>query len=309
MEQESSQSLFGEPTGDTSGIDVDALMTEVESGASERQMSAPEPTAAPTQEPAAAPTPSEIEFAWNGKQVKAAYTDPRVKQWASQGYDYNQRMEQFKQEREVFEKQQSGLKEIESRYKPVEDYIEKNPQWWDHVQKAYQQAMGAAQSQSPNDPTAVVEQKVLKSLEAELGPVKQFIQEQQIKQQTEARQAEDHALETEIKSIREQYRDLDWNSSDESGRPLELRVLEHAAAQNISSFRAAFRDYQHDQLVKLAEERGKQTVVKERQAKTRMGLLGQSPTPKKGVTAAENVKSKSYDELMAEGAEEYGATY
>lgn len=310
FEAETSPGPFAEPTGDTSSIDVDSLISQVESGQSERPMSAAEVTPIRSPEPQAPkpqapePTPpaaAEIEFTWNGKAIKAPATDPRIKQWASQGYDYAQRMQAFKQEQEAFTKQQEQIKALEARYREVEAYAEQNPDWWNHVQQSFQ----AARAQ-PGNTTDALKSEVLKALEEKLSPVQQFIQNQQIKEQTQAREAEDQALEADIKSVRDTYADLDWNGLDATGKTLEIRVLEHAAQNGISNFRAAFRDYQHDQLIKKAEERGKQQLVNERKAKTKLGLLGESPTPKKGITAAEDYKHKSYDDLLREGAEELG---
>jgi hypothetical protein len=124
--------------------------------------------------------------------------------------------------------------------------------------------------------------------------------------QAEQKQKEDAALDSEVSKIMEQHKDLDWTSADESGFTLEQRVLKHANDTGINSFRAAFRDYNHDQLLKLAELRARESAMLERQKVTKNGLLGQSPTPKKGLQTAENVKGKSYNNLVSEALNELG---
>lgn len=304
MFEQDSTGPFAEPTGDTSGIDADALMDSIEStgSAPERQVSErPERANA---EPSPAQQISELEFTWNGKQVKAPFSDPRIKQWASQGYDYAQRMADFNRERADFEAQQSKLKQSESRYRPVEEYIEKNPQWWQHVNAEWQkiqagQSQGLPADQAGNNPA-------LAQFEQKLSQVEKFIQSQQEAQAKAQASQEDAALDQEIRSIRESHADLDWSATDQSGKTLELRVLEHAQANKIGSFKAAFKDMMHDELMKRAEARGKESVVKERQKQTKLGLLGKSPAPKQGITDAQDRRNKSYDQLFAEGLEELG---
>jgi hypothetical protein len=122
----------------------------------------------------------------------------------------------------------------------------------------------------------------------------------------ERQKTEDAALESEVSQLRQQHKDLDWNSADENGHSLEQRVLKHASENGINSFRAAFRDYNHDQLLKLTELRAREAAMLERQKVVKSGLLGQSPTPKKGLQTADNVKGKSYNNLVSEALSELG---
>ena len=318
MDQDTSPSTFAEPTGDTSSIDVDSLMSSIESGQGEREIPMSSEPAASTQQAsptqaqaakpqAASPTPQEIEFNWNGKQIKAPFTDPRIKQWASQGYDYAQRMAEFKTQQEQFQQQQAAIKALEERYRPVEEYAEKNPEWWAKVQQAFEAAQSANPTGAqPDQMTAALEQKLLKALESKLGPVEQFVQAQQAKEVSQQREAADQRLDQAIKSVQEQFKDLDWNGLDAEGKTLEIRVLEHCQKLGIDDFRAGFRDFYHDELIKRAEERGKSAVVKERQRKTKLGLLDEGQAPKRGIQPPSSLKDKSYDELLLEGVDELG---
>lgn len=296
---------FAEPTGNTAGIDADAVLSQVEStGSSERAM-ASEPSEAATQSEAPkqqsqAQSAAELAFTWNGKQIKAPLNDPRVTQWVSQGYDYAQKMQAFRQQQSEFEQKQRLISDLESKYKPLEEYYSKNPDRWAYINEQYEAL------QNGLDPADPVSQKLQSILESKLKPYDQFIQQLQARELQHQQQTEDQALDTEIQSIRDNYKDLDWGSVDAEGKNLEYRVLEHANKIGTTSFRAAFRDFYHDQLVKLSEEKAKESVVKERQKQTKLGLLGQSSTPKKGVTHAEDIKNKSYDDLIAEAIEEFG---
>lgn len=259
----------------------------------------PAPAAASAQ--AAAPA-SELEFTWNGKQIKAPFTDPRVQKWAAQGYDYSQRMAEFNRRAQEFEQRQKQIAELEGRYKPIDEYVSQNPDFWEHVQATWE---AKAKGQDPNNPLA----RELAKVKEVLTDVTQF-KEQVLQERTLAQQKqEDEALAAEIDSVAKAYPTIDMKAVDAEGKSLEYRVLEHAAKNGIHSFRAAFRDLHHDAIVKLEAERAKEAAAKEIQKNKSLGILGKTPTPKKGATKAENIKTKSYDDLMREGAEEEGISY
>lgn len=285
--------IFGEPTGNIEGIDADQLLNQIEG---QEGPSAPQDSQA---EPAAPSTPSEFEFDWNGKQIKVPYTDPRLKQWVQQGYDYPQRMAELNQARTKWEQERQEFENKVSPYKTIDEYARQNPEWWAYVENQWQsrQQQGAAQPGSPIDPE-------IKNQLKELSEFKKSIEEERAIQQ---RQKEDSVLDQEVKSIREQYKNLDWDTLDpKTGYTLEQRILDHAMQNGIKSFRAAFRDYNHENLLRLEKERALEGYTKENQKRTKLGLLGSSPTPLKGIRPAENVKTKSYDDLFREAKEELG---
>jgi hypothetical protein len=292
----------GSTSSDLSGIDVDGLLAGGESEAPEIPMGdePAESTQAPAQgEKSAAQQAAELAFTWNGKQIKVPLGDPKATQWLSQGYDYAQKMQAFKRDQAEFERQRQAIAELESRYKPVEEYYSQNPDRWQYVNQQYE---ALKNGQNASDPIA---QKI-QFLESKLSQTDQFIQNLQNEKLVQQRQQEDQALDQEVRSIQEEFKDLDWSTPDADGKPLEIRVLEHAHKIGTKSFRAAFRDLNHEHLLKLAEERAKENVVKEQQKKTKLGLLGQSQAPKKGITNAEDFKNKSYDDLIDEAIAELG---
>jgi hypothetical protein len=301
---ESQSGPFGEPTGDLSGIDADALLSQVEShsSASSREMDSPKTLELTTPHtPQATP---EIEFTWNGKQIKAPITDPRISQWASQGYDYAHRMAEFNQRQEALKTESERIKQYDARYRPVEEYIEKNPEWWKHVNEQWQQLQSQKKDLGvdPNNPLA----QKLTEYDQKLSQVEQFIQAKQQEELKQKQTLEDQALEQEIQSIRKEYADQDWSKPDLEGKTLEFRVLEHAKTIGTTKFRAAFRDLKFEELQKIASERAKEDAVKERQKQTKLGLLGKTPAPKEGLTQAQDYRNKSYDQLLKEGMREMG---
>ena len=283
-------------TEDISNIDVDGLLGQ--SDQFERPMDdapAPAQQAQPAQPqaPAQQPTPQEVmeTLTVNGKQVQA--TKEQLRQWASQGYNYSQQMQALKQQQQQLEAYKP--------YETVDQYAKQNPEWWQHVLKSYEQRAIEAQKLDPSNPLAQ-EISQLKSQLNEIGQFKnQILEERTRQQQTQ----EDQALDTEIKSIREKYSNLDWKTVDENGHDLERQVLAYATKRNIGTFEDAFKSYYHDKLVALEAERAKEALGKDIQKKTKLGLLGKTPTPTQSFQP-QNLKSQSYERILDDTLNELG---
>lgn len=231
--------------------------------------------------------------------MKVPFTDERVKQWASMGYDYATNMAEFNKTRTQFETERKQIEALKSEYGPVDEYVKKNPDFWQHVLQTWQQKQS---NMDPNNPLASELQKV----KEELTGIKQFKEELSQERQIQKIQSEDKALDEDIRSIQAKYKDLDWKNRDESGKTLEYKVMEYAMQNKIGSFKTAFHDFYHDHLVKYKEERAKESATKEIQSKSKQGLLGKSPTPTKMLTQAQDTKGKSYDQLTKEALKELG---
>jgi hypothetical protein len=246
--------------------DVDAILAQAYGN------EAPPQAEQSPQPQSAAPEPREFEFNHRGQAIKIKENDPRMVQWMQQGYDYSQNINAFKGERETWEKQRQDWESKWNPYKEVDQFAQTNPDWWKHVEQSYQQRLS-----TPVDIPEPVKQ-YLEPIIKDYSMVKGFVQDYQ-KQQIEKQQAEEDAqLNEAIKSIQGKYKDLDFSAKDESGLSLEQRVLNHAIENNLPNFRAAFLDYYHDNLEKLAEARGKEMTMKDFEKRKKLGLLDEKPT-------------------------------
>lgn len=279
-----------EPTGDIEGIDTDALLEDVDKSTNkEIPMTPPPPDPEEVEKAAKA---QEYELTVNGQVIKAPID--KIKQWAQQGYDYPQKMAELNRRQALID----NLEKQYGSYKLVDEYAKNNPQWWQTIQSQFESLQNPQQPQPGSDINPLIHEK-LQELEKFKNEV---IQQKEI----ELREKQDSALNNEIQSIRKQYGNLDWGSLDENGYSLEQRVMKYAIDNNISSFRAAFRDYNYDDIVRLEQERAKETLAKETQKRTKLGLLGSSPTPSKGLTEAQGLKGKSYNDILRETIDELG---
>jgi len=254
-----------------------------------------------------APQAESYEFKHGDKTIKA--TREQLIQWAQMGYGYPQKAQALNQQKAAIEKAQ---KEMEARFAPysqVDEWAKKNPQDWQTFERlwksgAWKNAQAQPGQPAPGVATPDVERLISERLSQQLQPFQEFVQQAQAERQAQAEKEADEQLKQEVQSIREKYKDLDWTTLDENGKSLEQRVLDHGIQHEIGSFSTAFRDLLHEQLISQAQAQAKMAVSRGIQEKTRLGILGQSPMPKKGFSQAKDPKTQSYEELAREAMEE-----
>lgn len=276
-----------------SGADRDTSYAQ-----SQNEIKAPKEAAKEATQP---DTKQTLEFTHNGKQVKG--TLEQVLKWAQQGYDYPQKMQQLNQQTNRWNAEKQQWEQKWGQYKQIDEYAKTNPQWWNTVKQQWETRgttpQTTEQTQAGNQPDRY--QQEIQALKDQLAQVAQPVQQYLTLQQQEQVKGEDLALDNEIKSIRDKYKDLDLDAIDESGKSLEFRVLEHASQHGIKSFQTAFRDLCHDQILANAQQQAKLNVASEVQKNSRLGVLGKSPTPQtKGFQPVQNIRNKSYNDIDAE---------
>lgn len=270
---------FAENTGGGSEQehDVDAIIAQAYG---QQNPGAVEPSLKQeTQEAPKAEVPQfkEYEFNVRGQAVKIKDNDPRFQQWLSQGHDYAQNINAFKSERQAWEQQRQHFEKQYSPYREIDEFAKQNPDWWAYVDQSYKQRL-SSQPEIPDTVKSYFDQQ-LAPIKDDIPLMKQFLQEMQTQKIEKQQQEEDAKLNQAVKSIQEKYPDLDFSAKDESGFSLEHRVLNHAVENGFPTFRAAFFDYYHDHLEKLAEARGKESIAQEMHKRKKLGLLDENPTP------------------------------
>lgn len=261
--------------------------------------------------------PVEYEYMARGKTIKEPLD--QILKRASQGYDYAQLLNDFNKKQMDFD---SRSKEFDSRYghyTNIDKWAQQNPQQWQYIQSQYQsqfqqqqgnrpqvdqfgQTVPSQGGQSAPDPR-------YQQLESKLSEHDKFISERQAQESADKMAKEDETLKKDVESIRKEYSYLDFDTPDESGKSLYFKVLEHARDIGVTNFRVAFRDFNHDKLLKLAEERGKEKIASDTVKKTKLGLVSgkQTPPPQRDFTPKE-IRSMSYDDVDREGRKSIGLT-
>ena len=234
-------------------------------------------------------------FETGGKKI-VPDSPEKLRTWASQGYNYSQRVHQLNRqtaEWQAKEKAWADERSKLSRYAEIDQYAAQNPDWWKHVSEQYQQR-GAF-----NMPPEVA--PLVQRLEATEGVLKEW----KAHQEQARAQAADQAVDEEIQSFAKAT-GYDLAAVDESGKSLELRILEHAGKIGTHSFQAAARDYLHEKLIEQAKAEARTSVAKSQEQARARGIIGQSSTPTKGLGAPVDVRGKSYNDLAREAMAELG---
>jgi hypothetical protein len=289
-------------------INVDELMEQVEAPSAPRPESHEEAPAETPEEPAeqkAWEAPEWSHFEWNGKKLFPDTPD-KAKTWMSLGYNYSQRLGDLnKTHAEKMAEVEKRAKEIQQReeswgrYQKVDEFAQQNPDWWNHVEQSWQQ-----RANPQLDPNL---ERVLKPLQEKLGKFEEYFGSIEQQRQVEQTKAADQALDAEIAETRKNFPTIDLSAVDPtSGQTLESQVISHGIQQGLRSFKTAFLDYLGPRLIADAEARGKEAAVKTTQLNAKKGLLGQTPTPTKGIQRLENSRAKSWDAVLEEAKAELG---
>lgn len=270
--------------------EIDEIISGLDASTNEeRPMSAPE--SLETQAPAVQqPEPQEFSFNADGRDIRVPLNDPRIKQWAAMGYSAPTRMGQLNQQ---IQKYESQVKEYDSKYKPfmeMDEWSRKNPEAWQRLDGLWREQLSGMSPQQQ----AQIPPEVKQKLDAVAEKVEAFEQEKIEQRNIRA----DQSLDQEIGSIRKTYPNLDLTTPDKNGNSLEYKVLQHGIQNGIPNFTASFRDYCHDQLVKLAEDRGREGAGKSLSRAKNLGLQGRSPAPNGSHGRASNLGTgKQYAEV------------
>jgi hypothetical protein len=239
----------------------------------------------------------------NGKEVKEPLE--KILNRASQGYNYAQQMEQLKERGKQYDSYDEKLKALE-KWKQFDDYAASNPEWAKHVEDTWRNRTQVA---NPNiDPADPVSQKlshIEKLFEERFNQFGQkFSKYDEFINGQEAQKA-DKSLDEVIGSVRDEFKQIDFDQADDDGKTVEYKVLEHMKNASIRDFKTAFVSLYYNDLVSSAKSQALSQEVNERQKQAKQGIMGVSSTPKFSKPAEGfNVRGKTYEQLAEMAKEE-----
>lgn len=236
----------------------------------------------------------EYEINWKGEVRKVPLS--KLKNYAQQSYDYNEKMREYNINKELLQKEREDfnnkLKEYEA-YKKIDEYTKTNPDWWNYVQENWNKLSNNNQNEVNNIPNELT-QKV--------EEVYSKLKEREEREQLEMQIKQDEELEKEVTNYKEKYPYFDWKSKDDEGIDLEKRILQHAIDNNISKFSAAANDYLHDEFLKRSKFEGKEDYTNKIRVNNKLGIKEDEIKKK----SKPYDPGKSYDDLAKEALEELG---
>lgn len=274
------------------------LLAGMEAPSPEMAMEQPTQNEGQLNEKTPAQIAQEYSFKYGGKEIKAPIE--KILRWAEQGYEAPQKIGDLNKQIESWKSKDTQLKELEGKYKTVDDYVRQNPDWFNYIQQEYNNRTSQQQQQAPNMNGVAELKSMFEQQKSALDSLLQDKEQARIKQ-------EDEQYSQNFESIKKQYPKVDFNTADASGKSLEYKVLEYANKNGINNFTTAFKDFYFDDLIKLKEEEAKEGFMKNKQANSKLGILGISSTPSPKSKSG-YVKGKTYDQLEQEALFELGLT-
>ena len=217
-----------------------------------------------------------VKYQASGREVEEPL-ETIIKSRAPYGYHAAQRLEEANRKIQEAEAKFKASQELEGKWKQFDDYARENPQWMDHVNKLWAERDRINANLDPNDPLT----QKLGMYDSKIGTVESKVDQLLGHFQKQEQAKQDQAYMSQVEAVKKSYPGIDFGASDEQGRTLEYRVLEHASKKGITGagFETAFRDYYHDNLIQMERAKAKEEAVKELQEQRKKGILGKTQAP------------------------------
>ena len=206
----------------------------------------------------------------------------------SQGHGFNSEIDNIKQQKAELEE----MKQKYGRYDTLHSAFESNPAFaqriWD-LQRQYQS--GEISGEEANSEVLELRQE-LQGLKDELKQIHD--------------KNADQDIQKEIGSLREKYKDHDWDTEQDGTPPLYKRIIKHALDNKIPSLEMAYRDYMWDSRQTTAKADALKQQEAERLKNLKDGKVvagGAKPVPK-GKVGYE--KGDEYGDLVSKGVQMLG---
>jgi len=241
-------------------------------------------------------SPELHDYTWKGKTISEDIDT--LKKRASMGYDYAQSMADLKKRDTELTDRLGKAEAIEQKWKPYDDYANSNPDWADRVNQAYENRFSSPETEIPQQDFSKA--GLAPEISQKINQMDKFMQSYEQDQKLQVQSQEDTKLASEVTSVKEAYKDVDFGYTDPvTGKSLEFQVFEHANLNGINSFQAAFRDFYHDQLMASAQTSAKENTAKAIQERNKSGFLGNVSAAKPSTPSHKNM---TYDELIDRAA-------
>jgi hypothetical protein len=235
---------------------------------------------------------------YKGKDV--SLDDDRFIGYAQKGFDYNQKMHDFRVEKKLFEQERARNKEKFEQLAEIDAYAKANPQWLKTVQDQW------ALIQSGQQP-AMTPETELQVLRSQLTQLQETMSEQ--KQSLEDRRvAELQATqEGSIQKYKDAHPEMDWASKDAEGNSLEDRIGHAMLEKGVRDFSIMADSFLLKEHLNRKLMEGKESAAKSIQKANQMGLGKVTKQPGMGKLRTEyDIKGKTYDQIAADALKEYG---
>lgn len=216
---------------------------------------------------------------------------------AGYGYNYAQLKNEINQQKQQYETeykpQIDEAQKLREKYAKLEEYAQSNPDWYDHWSNAWENR----ETQQGENPNADMQSLIKEALTQELAPIREFMTaRQQQEQHAQVEKEFDQQFQT-VEQTRKQFPQFDFTQTDpETGKDIELEVLEYMQKSGIKDFNAAFKALKHDEIVKMQVEQQRLANEKADQERKKNGVMGVRPATTRKATP--NLRGLSPDQVL-----------
>ncbi len=250
---------------------------------------------APQGEPVAEQAP--VQNSWDPKPWELKYNGQAVypkdqnhlKMLAQKGWSYEQKMADLNRQQGTWEEERQQFEKLKP-YQELDKMFQSNPAFARQILALKEQyANGQPQDNQQADA---------------LHPLQQKVEELETWKQTLAEKAANDNLEKDKTSLRDKFKDQDWESIDQDGYTLMQRVMKHALETKTYDINRAFRDLMFDEMQLRASTQGRAQAGQAIQQAHRAGIVeGGKPSPQAPVKPW-SPTGKSWNDVGKEAAAE-----
>jgi len=241
---------------------------------------------------------------YKGKDI--GLQDEKFKMYAQKGYDYEQKMHQLRVDRKLWDQQKQKENSQYDELKQINEYTKSNPEFERLIKREWARIQGGGSPTEQLQAQPGQTQHLPPAQQAQLNSILERLDRQDAGLRERQRAEKEASIEGAIEGYKEKYSDFDWASKDELGQTLEDRITQHALDNEIKSFQTAANDMLFEEHVKRAQLNSKEKAAKELQKQHKMGLGKVTKESQLQATNVKNVRSKSYNDIVAETLAEYG---
>jgi len=241
---------------------------------------------------------------YKGKDI--GLQDEKFKMYAQKGYDYEQKMHQLRVDRKLWDQQKQKENSQYDELKQINEYTKSNPEFERLIKREWARIQGGGNPSEQLQAQPGQTQHLPPAQQAQLNSILERLDRQDAGLRERQRAEKEASIEGAIEGYKEKYSDFDWASKDELGQTLEDRITQHALDNEIKSFQTAANDMLFEEHVKRAQLNSKEKAAKELQKQHKMGLGKVTKESQLQATDVKNVRSKSYNDIVAETLAEYG---
>ncbi len=293
-----------------SEIDVDQLLADIASPESSPDASSegslPSNEATPEIEAAPA-SEEESPFTLKYKGEDIGMQDDKFKMYAQKGYDYEQKMHQLRVDRKMWNQEKEKENSQYDELKQINEYTKSNPEFERLIKREWARIQGGG-SPSEQLQQQVGSQNLSPAIQAQMNSMIERLDRQDNDIRSRQMAEKEATIEGAIEGYKESNEHFDWNSKDDFGQTLEDRITQHALDNEIKNFKTAANDLLFEEHMKRAQLTSKEQAGKEVQKQHRMGLGKVTKESQLQAKPVEDVRKKSYTDIVSETLREYGIT-